>query len=113
MKKKIYKIYQDLYHQEILFIPNWTRMEIIEHFSTDVEDAAGAVFLKEGILVLWIKEFTDSNLEYLVHESTHVANMIFGMRGQAIDVNNDEAQAYLIQWVFQQCKQALKKTRKK
>ena len=109
MKRKTYKAYQDLYHQEIIFIPNWTRMEVIETFSEDLTNAAGAVFVKNGIIVIWIKEFTYENLDYLCHESVHAANMIFALRGQAIDVKNDEAQAYLVQWIFEVCKKVLKK----
>ena len=38
----------------------------------------------------------------LVHEATHLANMILTDIGHKIDGDNDEVQAYLLQWIFEQ-----------
>lgn len=37
----------------------------------------------------------------IVHESLHVANHIFEMKGIHADETNDEHVAYLMQWVFE------------
>ncbi len=113
MKKKFYKLFQDLYHHELIFIPNWTRFDIMEYFEIDIGDAAGASFVKNGVVVIWIKEFTFANLDYLVHESVHAANQIFVTRGQELSARNDEVQAYLVQWIFASCLKAGKKILKR
>lgn len=84
-------------------------MELIEHFNEDLTDAAGAVFFVNGLVVIWIKEFTYENLDYLVHECVHAANIIFQVRGHKISTDNDEAQAYLVQWIFSACIGVLKR----
>lgn len=38
----------------------------------------------------------------IVHEATHLANMILTDIGHKIDGDNDEVQAYLLQWIFEQ-----------
>lgn len=38
----------------------------------------------------------------IVHEATHLANMILTDIGHKIDGDNDEVQAYLLQWIYEQ-----------
>jgi hypothetical protein len=110
--KKVHKFYQDLYHQEFVFLPNWTEPEIYDVFGEPLKPGAGAVFVHSGVILIWIKEFTFENLDYLAHESVHAANVCFTLRGQALCVKNDEAQAYLVQWVFEKCIKHLKNKKK-
>lgn len=109
---KFYRFYQDLYHQEFVFLPDWTEVNIYQVFAEPIPNSAGAVFLKNGVICIWVKEFTLKNLEYLTHESVHAANVLFTTRGQEIDAVNDEAQAYLVQWIFGQCLKHLRAKRK-
>lgn len=106
--KKVHKFYQDLYHQEFVFLPNWTEPEIYDVFGEALKPGAGAVFVVSGVILIWIKEFTYENLDYLAHESVHAANDLFSLRGQELSAKNDESQAYLVQWVFENCKKHLK-----
>lgn len=36
-----------------------------------------------------------------VHEADHFANMLFCLLGISLELNNDEAHAYLVEWAFQ------------
>ena len=38
----------------------------------------------------------------VAHEAVHAVNNIFKSRGIKLDINNDELQAYLTEWVFEQ-----------
>jgi hypothetical protein len=113
VKKKYFIFHQDLYHQDFALLPGWTRAEVLEILDTDVSSAsAGAAFIKNGVIYIWVKEFTHESLEFLVHECVHAANFLFFTRGQELTAKNDEAQAYLVQWIFAQCLACLKKKRK-
>jgi hypothetical protein len=45
-------------------------------------------------------EYEDMSI--MVHEAVHVVNFIFEECGIKLDTNNDEAQAYLTSWIFEQ-----------
>lgn len=38
----------------------------------------------------------------IAHECVHLVNMLFKDRGQDLDIENDEAQAYMTGWFFDQ-----------
>lgn len=44
----------------------------------------------------------ETSIEMIVHECVHLKNMIFDFIGQDPDLDNDEAECYLIQWLFNQ-----------
>lgn len=48
----------------------------------------------------------------IAHECTHVVNFIFADRDIKLDLNNDEPQAYLMGWVFEQCDKFLNSNNK-
>ena len=113
MKKKYFVFNQDLYHQEFAFLPDWKRSDVLDYLETDVSSvSAGAAFIKNGVIYIWVKEFNEKNFEYLVHECVHAANFLFALRGQELTAKNDEAQAYLVQWIFSQCISCLKRKKK-
>lgn len=43
----------------------------------------------------------------IVHECVHLTNDILKGVRAGLDVNNDEPQAYLTQWLFEQCEEFL------
>lgn len=113
MSKKAYQFYNDVYFQAFYFLPNWTREDMIKVFHQDVDsDAQGMTFNRPEGIFIWIREFNNENLGYLTHESVHGANFLFALKGQKISVKNDEAQAYLVQWIFDNCRKYLRKKRK-
>lgn len=45
----------------------------------------------------------DTKLKYIAHESVHLCSNIFEVHDIKPDVYNDEPQAYLTGWLFDQC----------
>lgn len=112
MKSKVYQFYHESFFQTFFFLPNWTRDDIIITFKIDPDaDGQGMVFDHNGAIFIWIKDFNDQNLGYLVHEATHAVNCMFQLKGVKISTKNDETQAYMNQWVFDKCR-AYKKRKK-
>ena len=114
--KKAYKFYNDTYFQTFIFLPNWTRDDLIKTFKLDPdEDGRGMVFYHNGAVFIWIQEFTYENLGYLAHEATHAANCMFREKGVKISTSNDEPLAYMVGYVFENCMKYFKKksTRRK
>lgn len=58
---------------------------------------------KHCLVVINTKDFTDTSiLGTIAHEAFHITNFIFESLGIKPDVNNDEAQAYLLSWIVEQ-----------
>lgn len=55
---------------------------------------------RKCIYVVLNSKHTEFRPSIIAHESVHVVNMVFHMIGHEPDVNNDEPQAYLTEWVF-------------
>jgi hypothetical protein len=74
----------------------------------DDEQKGGAVTIsaydnankKGGFLVWFPKSGEMSNLDWIAHESTHVALGIFDYIGSEVAANESEPFAYLVGWVF-------------
>lgn len=74
----------------------------------DDEQKGGAVTIsaydnankKGGFLVWFPKSGEMSNLNWIAHESTHVALGIFDYIGSEVSANESEPFAYLVGWVF-------------
>ena len=59
-----------------------------------------------------IVAFNDaSDLSIVAHEIVHIKNYIFLRIGATVDLNNDEPEAYLTGWLFNQINDLLKKFR--
>ena len=54
----------------------------------------------------------DSSVAAIAHESKHIVNMVFQHIGQDLDVKNDEAECYFLEWVFDQAYKAFLKYKK-
>lgn len=75
-------------------------------FNTKIDDNYDAVFFthKDKAHVAFRPDSPD---DLIVHETVHVVNHIFDYYGVELDVNNDEHQAYLTQYIFKQIKKCL------
>lgn len=119
MKKKYFVFHQDLYHQDVAFLAEWTRADVLEYLDTDTSSYSGGMtFQKGGVVFVWIRDWKkhkdiSDNLEYLHHESIHAANFILASRGVKVSARNDEALTYLSQWIFSRCMACQKEKRKK
>jgi hypothetical protein len=47
--------------------------------------------------------------EFMFHEIIHAKNFIYSKRGVKLDVENDENEAYLVQYIYTKCEDAKKK----
>ena len=60
-------------------------------------------------IVMLNSKFGDEHLlSTIVHESFHLSNIIMRSIGIKPDLNNDEAQAYLLSYIFENIKKLLK-----
>ena len=46
--------------------------------------------------------------EFMFHEIIHAKNFIYSKRGVKLDVDNDENEAYLVQYIYSKCEEAKK-----
>lgn len=53
-----------------------------------------------AVVVIWIKT---EDLAHLAHECVHAVNKLMFTCGIILDHNNDEPQAYLVEWLFRKC----------
>lgn len=104
------KIHNDLYHQDIYFIPGLSEEDydkFIRKFDPKYHSSIGSSYgyttLAAGKVFIWLKDNKFENLGALCHECVHAANFILNDRGIKQDTNNDEALTYLAQWVFEKC----------
>jgi len=68
-----------------------------------VSNYDGFVFKKDNdnYLIAFESEKIDKSI--IAHESCHLVNLIFKDCGVNLDLENDEPQCYLLEWVFNQC----------
>lgn len=71
-------------------------------------------FEKNHIIILNKKYLTDDSFAIgtIAHEAFHITNFIFKRIGIIPDVNNDEAQAYLLSWITEEVYNLFKKSKK-
>lgn len=50
----------------------------------------------------YVMAFEYTDVDIIAHEVTHLKNYIFEDRGLILDVKNDEAEAYLVMYLFEQ-----------
>ena len=105
MTEKIIKI--PLYHGEIVLKLVNKLSEVNEEFNTNFNlSHQAAVFdnlTEKGILQYVIVFDKTTTNKVIAHECVHLLNRIFIDRNIKLDVVNDEPQAYLMGWLFEQC----------
>jgi|SRR6478736_86959 len=83
---------------------------IEEEYKTPPLDDYGAVTLKDETSYRhYVTAFTDKeHLSNIAHEIVHVKNYIYSDCAMELDVINDEPEAYLTGWLFEQIYNLLK-----
>jgi hypothetical protein len=109
--RKAFRFIIEIYQQEVLFLKNWTREHFEELLEVDSSNCGAMTVLKDGAIYIWVDKENGVDVGHLVHECVHAANFTLGIRGVKISTRNDETQAYLTQWIFQQCYNSLKGTK--
>lgn len=71
-------------------------------------DSAALAFVNNGCIYIAIP-VQDEDLPYVVHEIIHAKNYLYKMRGIMPDTNNDENEAYLVQYIYSKCMDARRK----
>ena len=110
MKKKIVKI--PIYHGELILIQVKDLKEVEEKYEMNNFKMYDAVsfrnFTKRGYSRYVIACKFNSSSKSIVHECLHVTNYIFNDRAYFPRLDNDESQAYLIGWIFGECRNYFK-----
>jgi hypothetical protein len=70
--------------------------------------AALCLIYKDDIYLCLPTEGKFAN-EFMFHEIIHAKNFIYSKRGVKLDVDNDENEAYLVQYIYSKCEDAKKK----
>jgi hypothetical protein len=63
----------------------------------------------EKIQVVFEKKADDCTI---VHEAVHIVNMLFQKKGIYYDLDNDEIQAYMVEYIFNEIKKILENDKK-
>ena len=115
--KKAHTFYSDLYKEGFIFLPGFTQKQVnslLKKFkvedSVDIEGCDGLTVFCQNFVLIWSKHKDKSieSLSTLVHECVHAANMILDHKGIPMSLENDESQAYLVEWIFENCLKVLK-----
>lgn len=114
MKKKTIKI--PIYDGKLILyqVDNWDFInQKYEHPDPLTNRTCGTVltnYTKSGNSE-YIVAFNSVPLNSVIaHEAKHVVNLIFRDRGILLDVDNDEPEAYFLDWVFEQIEKFFKIT---
>jgi hypothetical protein len=62
--------------------------------------AGRSMSYNDGEFVIYMKFKSKKHISTLAHECLHVTNMILERAGVRVDLDNDEAQAYLLGWLM-------------
>jgi hypothetical protein len=114
--KKAHTFQSDLYKENFIFLPAFTQRQINSFTKNnkiepiDISSCEGQTICFNDFIVIWSKHKDRSieSLSTLVHECVHAANMILDHKGIPMSLENDESQAYLVEWLFENCLRALK-----
>lgn len=122
VKKKAITFFNDTYRENFYFMPGFTPEHAEEFIRETVPESqfrhpsnclAYAVLIangRTGGIFIWLPDDkpVPQNISFLTHECVHAANYVFMTRGLKLDLENDEAHAYLIQYIFLNCVKALR-----
>lgn len=80
------------------------KLELPEEYHSGFDALVNQFYTKNGCPVYYV--ILDETIKdgTIVHESKHIVNRIFKDRGIELDLDNDETECYLLEWVFQTIK---------
>lgn len=115
--RKPFWFYCETYLENIYFLPAFNQDQINSFFKKKdidkpfkVKSNMGMTVTRKQGIIIWVKDNkrTNQNLSDLHHECIHAASYILHDRGVKASFSNDEAQAYLSQFIFSKCVKHLK-----
>ncbi|MCK5605285.1 hypothetical protein KAR91_25560 [Candidatus Pacearchaeota archaeon] len=110
MRKKTIKI--PLYHGEIIIIQTDDLSKIEKEYKTESLHYCDAVvfrnFKPNGYSKYVIAFDSKVDPSIIAHESLHLTGYIFHDMKAYFDIENDEPQCYLLEWIVDECHKFLK-----
>lgn len=107
--KKALVFFNDTYHQNFCFLKDWTREQVEKTIGIDTGGSGGITIFKDDMIFIWVDNLDGEGVSHLVHECVHAGNFTLGHRGVKVSAKEDEAQAYLIQFIFHNCFKTIKR----
>ena len=105
MKKKTIKV--PLYPNNLVMYKCDDLKEIEKLYDlSDCSNYDAIVFEHKGLDIVAFSKTTSPG--YIAHEALHITNNIFRSIGAQPDLDNDETQCYLLEWVVKQLHKFLK-----
>ena len=106
-KKTVIHEFDPCIYPRLLWVVKGGSLEEFGELGDD-EQKGGAVTIsaydnenKKGGFLVWFPKASEmSNLDWIAHESAHVALGIFDYIGSEVTANDSEPFAYLVGWVF-------------
>ena len=83
--------------------------ELDENKDTYEKTAAALCLTYKDDIYLCLPNEGKFATEFMFHEIIHAKNFIYSKRGVKLDVDNDENEAYLVQYIYSKCEDAKKK----
>ena len=100
MKEKEIKI--PIYNDTLIISQSDSLKEVENKYDlTDTSGYDAITFKMNGVIHVAFEGNPKTSI--IVHESVHITNYIFELSNIDPDLHNDEPQAYLLQWVFEEC----------
>lgn len=105
-----HQIYDIEIYKKKLIVVDTPKPKYVQKLLTNVEFEDEEVFGhaiwdeykgKNGLFIIVDSSHKQFKPSVLVHECVHISNMIFQIVGYEPDRNNDEAQAYLVEYIFE------------
>lgn len=98
-----------IYHSKLTIIYDKDLSYVNEKYGTEPLTNYGGIAMRNPYRFgHYIVSLTYKNGSIIAHEVVHLVNYIFQDRGIELDRNNDEPQAYLTGWLFEQIDNFLK-----
>jgi hypothetical protein len=103
MKKISFKI--PIYNGKVLLVYTNDFLKVGRkfgvQFEVDINSCKGLAYkVKDNKYLILIKKYRADDLDTLVHECLHITNYILKDKGVIVDIENDEAQTYLLGYIM-------------
>ena len=97
------KIWCELYKETFIFYPGLPEDVFEKKTGIGVAEQDGMTTSQKDAIHLWVRHADIAGIPALTHECIHSANYLFERRGIEHTVKNDEALAYLVEWLMGKC----------
>lgn len=106
---KVKKVKIPIYFRELVIIKAKCLTSLNKKYKVDIKkDSMGAVMFRHKDKYIVAFQKSDISGSLIAHESVHIVNAVFEDIRANLDIINDEPQAYLTGWIFEQIENALK-----